>query len=224
MKIAGRKQKHILRDQGHSMKLYHMPGACSLADLIVLEWIGVPHEIVRMSLESIKSPNYLTINADGTVPLLEHGDFSLTENVAILGYLADLYPEARLLGDGTPHDRAEVMRWLGFLNSDVHMTFKPIFTPTRFLQDQAFAGAIADTARIRVRTYLERLDARLDGRNWLTGERSIADPYLFVILRWAINTQVGLQGFENLSRFVDRMNLDAGVRTALATEAELKPS
>ena len=224
MKIAGRKQKHILRDQGHSMKLYHMPGACSLADLIVLEWIGVPHEIVRMSLESIKSPDYLSINPDGTVPLLEHGDFSFTENVAILGYLADLYPEARLLGDGTPHDRAEVMRWLGFLNSDVHMTFKPIFTPTRFLQDQAFAGAIADTARIRVHTYLERLNVRLDGRNWLTGERSIADPYLFVILRWAINTQVGLQGFENLSRFVDRMNLDAGVRTALATEAELKPS
>ena len=64
----------------------------------------------------------------------------------------------------------------------------------------------------------------LDGRNWLTGERSIAAPYLFVILRWAINTQVGLQGFENLSPFVDRMNLDAGVRAALATEAESKPS
>jgi glutathione S-transferase len=40
------------------MKLYHMPGACSLADLIVLEWIGMPHEIVRMSFESIKSPDY----------------------------------------------------------------------------------------------------------------------------------------------------------------------
>ncbi len=206
------------------MKLYHMPGVCSLADLIVLEWIGVAHEIVRMNLENIKSPDYLAINADGTVPLLKHGDFSLTENVAILGYLADLYPEARLLGDGTPHARAEVMRWLGFLNSDVHMTFKPIFTPTRFLQDQAFAGEIADTARTHMRTYLERLDARLDGRNWLTGERSIADPYLFVILGWAINTKVGLQGFENLSRFVDHMNLAAGVRTALATEAELKPS
>ncbi|MBW4542752.1 MAG: hypothetical protein KME43_27040 [Myxacorys chilensis ATA2-1-KO14] len=58
MKTADRKQKHILRDKGHSMKLYHMPGACSLADLIVLEWIDMPHEIVRMSLESIKSPDY----------------------------------------------------------------------------------------------------------------------------------------------------------------------
>ncbi|MEG4143846.1 MULTISPECIES: hypothetical protein [unclassified Microcoleus] len=58
MKTADRKQKHILCDKGHSMKLYHMPDACSLADLIVLEGIGMPHEIVRMSLESIKSPDY----------------------------------------------------------------------------------------------------------------------------------------------------------------------
>lgn len=204
------------------MKLYHMPGACSLADLIVLEWIGAPHETVKMSLESIKSPDYLAINAGGTVPLLKHGDFSLTENVAILSYLADLYPEAHLLGNGTPRGRAEVMRWLGFLNSDVHMAFKPIFSPTRYLQDRALARAIADTARIHVREYLERLDGRLNGRDWLTGERSIADPYLFVILRWAIGKQVGMHGFENLSRFVDRMNVDAGVRAALA--AEEKPS
>lgn len=99
--------KHILFHKRHSMKLYHMPGACSLADLIVLEWVGVPHETVRMSLKSIKSPDYLAINAGGTVPLLEHGDFLLTENIAILGYLADLYPEHGCLA--TSH-RAVVLR------------------------------------------------------------------------------------------------------------------
>lgn len=127
------------------MKLYHMPGACSLADLIVLQWIGADHEPVRMSLDSIKSPDYLAINPGGTVPLLAHGDLSLTENVAILGYLADLYPEARLLGDGSPRARAEVMRWLGFLNSDVHKAFKPIFTPQRFLKDAAMAPSLRTT-------------------------------------------------------------------------------
>jgi glutathione S-transferase len=203
------------------MKLYYMPGACPLADHIVLEWIGARYEAVRMSHESIKSPDYLAINAGGTVPLLMPGDFSLTENVAILGYLADLHPDAQLLGDGTPRGRAEVMRWLGFLNSDVHKAFLPIFSSSRFLQDQAFAGAIADTARIHVREYLERLDARREGRDWLTGERSIADPYLFVILRWAIGTEVGLHGFENLSRFVERMHADTGVRAALVAEEGL---
>jgi len=205
------------------MKLYHMPGACSLADLIVLQWIGMPHEPVRMSLETLKSPDYLAINAGGSVPLLQHGDLSLTENVAILGYLADLHPDARLLGDGSPRGRAEVMRWLGFLNSDVHKAFKPIFTPSRFLPEPEYAPALADTARTHVRTYLERLDERLEGRDWLTGERSIADPYLFVLTRWSMSKKVGVDGFENLARFAERMNSDPGVQAALAAEDSASP-
>ena len=202
------------------MKLYYFPGACSLADHIVLEWTGAPYETVRMTKASIKMPEYLAINEGGTVPLLVDGEFSLTENVAILGYLAELYPDAHLLGDGTPRGRAEVMRWLGFLNSDVHLAFKPIFLPARYLPDPALAGALANTARTRVREYLARLNARLEARDWLAGERSIADPYLFVMLRWAVGLEVGLDGFSNLSRFAERMHKDAGVHAAIAAEED----
>jgi len=203
-----------------SMKLYYFPGACSLADHIVLEWIGAPYETVRMTHASIKAPEYLAINEGGTVPLLVDGDFFLTENAAILGYLAELHPEARLMGDGTPRGRAETVRWLGFLNSDVHPAFKPIFVPARFHPDEAAAGVIADVARSRVREYLKRLDAQLEGRDWLTGERSIADPYLFVMLRWAVRLKIGLDGFANLSRFAERMYKDAGVRAAIVAEED----
>jgi len=202
------------------VKLYYFPGACSLADHIVLEWTGAPYETVRMTKASIKMPEYLAINEGGTVPLLVDGEFSLTENVAILGYLAELYPDAHLLGDGTPRGRAEVMRWLGFLNSDVHLAFKPIFLPARYLPDPALAGALANTARTRVREYLARLNARLEARDWLAGERSIADPYLFVMHRWAVRLEVGLDGFSNLSRFAERMNKDAGVHAAIAAEED----
>ncbi len=202
------------------MKLYYTPGACSLADHIVLEWIGASYEVVRMSHASIKKPEYLALNEGGTVPLLVDGNFLLTENAAILGYLADLYPGARLIGDGTPRGRAEVTRWLGFLNSEVHPAFKPIFTPARFLPDESAAGAIVDAARIRVRAYLARLDARLEGRDWLTGERSIADPYLYVMLRWAIRLEIGLYGFTNLIRFAERLYQDAGVRAAIIAEED----
>jgi glutathione S-transferase len=202
------------------VKLYYFPGACSLADHIVLEWTGAPYETVRMTKASIKMPEYLAINEGGTVPLLVDGEFSLTENVAILGYLAELYPDAHLLGDGTPRGRAEVMRWLGFLNSDVHLAFKPIFLPARYLPDPALAGALANTARTRVREYLARLNARLEARDWLAGERSIADPYLFVMLRWAVRLEVGLDGFSNLSRFAERMHKDAGVHAAIAAEED----
>lgn len=203
------------------MKLYYYPGACSLADHIVLEWIGAPYDLVEMSRATVKSPEYLAINPGGNVPLLQDGDLLLTENVAILVYLAELHPEARLLGDGTLRGRAEVLRWLAFLNSDVHGAFKPIFSPTRFLPNEAFATGLADAARIRVREFLERLDARLEDRDWLTGERSIADPYLFVMLRWAVNQDVDMRGLGSLVAFMERMYEDVDVQVAIGIEEGL---
>lgn len=200
------------------MKLYYFPGACSLAGHIVLEWIARPYETVRMSLESIKTPDYLAINPGGTVPLLKHDDFLLTENVAILGYLGDLNPEAGLLGDGSAKGRADVMRWLAFLNSDVHKAFKPIFVPGRFLDDAAAAGPLAEKARGHVRHYLERLDAQLRDREWLTGERSVADPYLFVLLRWAKAKGVDFRDLSHLMAFRERMYADPAVQRALTEE------
>jgi glutathione S-transferase len=205
------------------MNLFCMPGASSLADHIVLEWSGAEYETVRMDRCSLKGEDYLALNPSGSVPLLVDGDFALTENVAILVYLAELHPHARLLGDGSLRSRAEVMRWLGFLNSDVHKAFRPIFYPERYLQGGEFAQHLAATARGHVRDYLQRLDAQLEGREWLTGERSVADAYLFVMLRWAIGTKVGLQGFANLSRFVRRLHDDEGVHAALAMEEGLAP-
>jgi glutathione S-transferase len=200
------------------MKLYYFPGACSLATHIVLEWLGTPYDTVRLDLASTKSPEYLALNPSGAVPLLIDGDFVLSQNAAILYYLAERHPSAYLLGDGTSRGRAEVLRWLSFLNSDVHPAFKPIFKPVRFHPDNTLARAIADTARTHVREYLELIDARLQGRDWLADRRSIADPYLFVMLRWATKLKVDLTGLDNLVRFFARMSDDAGVRASILEE------
>ena len=208
----------VRQPRNGSVKLYYLPGACPLAGHIVLEWIGAPYETVRMSHDSVRSPEYRARHAGGTVPLLEHGDFTLAENVAILGYLADLHPEAGLLGDGTPRGRAEVMRWLGFLNSDVHKAFLPIFNASLFLREEAMAGELARNASLHIRTLLERLDAQLAGRDWLTGTRSVVDPYLLVILRWAVSHDIGLHGLNHLMRFARRMEADPGVQAAILAE------
>ncbi len=200
------------------MKLYYFPGACALASHIVLEWIGAQYETVRMTPSSVKQPDYLRLNPGGTVPLLIDGAFSLTETVAILGYLADLHPGAELLGDGTPRGRAEVMRWLAFLNSDVHKAFKPIFVPARYHPDPALASTLKETARGHVRAYFERIEAQLAGRSFLTDQRSVADPYLLVMLRWTERTGVPVQDLPHLARFADRMYADAGVRAAISQE------
>jgi glutathione S-transferase len=205
---------------GGLMKLYYFPGACSLADHIALEWVGAPYEAVRMRHADTKSPQYLALNPSGTVPLLVDGGFVLSQNLAILYYLAESYPEAQLFGDGTLQGRADVLRWVALLNSDVHPAFKPIFSPSRFHPDASLSVTIGATARSNLREYFEQLDSRLNGRKYLTDARSIADPYLLVLLRWALKLGVDMQGFHQLAGFHARMYDDEGVRRALIAEED----
>ena len=198
------------------MKLYYFPGSCALADHIVLEWIGAPYEAVKLDREGLKSPEFLALNPSGAVPVLVDGDFVLTQNVAILGYLAEQHPKARLYGDGTARGRAEVMRWLGILNSDVHPAFKPLFGAANYLEDPVLIDKAKDNARQNLRKLFERLDGQLAGRDFVVGQRSIVDPYLFVTLRWAKGQNVDLSGLDNLARFMQRMNDDPGVKKVLA--------
>jgi glutathione S-transferase len=200
------------------MKLYTKPGACSLTDHIVLEWIGKPFDVKVLTSAETKQPEYLKINPLGVVPAITDGDWALTQNAAILNYLADTNPEAKLGGEGTPKGRAEVNRWLAFLNADVHPAFHPIFGSTAYLEDPAIIEKTKEAARKKLRGLFERVNQQLEGKQWLTDTRSIADPYLFVTLRWANKTGVDLSGLDNLIAFEQRMAADAGVQRAMRTE------
>ena len=203
------------------MKLYTSPGTCSLADHIALQWTGAPFEAQVVSREQRRQPDFLALNPDGAVPVLQNGDWVLTQNAAILNYIADKFPEAKLGGDGSPESRAEVNRWLAFVNSDLHPAFKPIFGSTSYLGDQALIEKSQDNARKQLRGMFERADAQLAGKDWLTGARSIVDPYLFVVTQWAKKTGVDLSGLDNLARFDARMAADPGVQAALKAEGLL---
>lgn len=200
------------------MKLYTKPGACSMADHIVLRWIGKPFDLQVMDAAGMKTPDFLQLNPAGAVPVLEVDGWVLTQNAAILNFLADTFPESGLGGDGTPKSRAEINRWLAFLNADLHTAFHPMFGSTRYLGDEAMIEKSKTNARQKLRELYERVDAQLAGKGWLTGSRSIADPYLFVTLRWARGTQVDLSGLENLAKFFERMRADADVAAAMEAE------
>jgi len=199
------------------MKLYTSPGACSMADHIVLEWIGKPYTAQIVSREQRATPEFRKLNPASAVPVFEDGDWVLTQNVAILNYLADKFPEGKLGGDGSLRGRAEVNRWLGMLNADVHPAFHALFGATGYL-DEAGVQKTKDAARKKLRGYFERLDAQLSGRDWLAGTRSIADPYLFITLRWAKAMDVDLSGFHNLAAFEQRMRADQAVQKVLKNE------
>lgn len=200
------------------MKLYYSPGTCSLADHIVLEWIGRPYEAIRVSREERRQPAFLAMNPAGAVPVFEEDGWVLTQNAAILNYLADRFPESGVGGDGSPRSRAEANRWLAYVNSDMHPAFKPFFGSTAYLEDEAMIEKSKANAKTVLRGMFECIDRQLEGRDWLTGFRSFADPYLFVLLRWAKSTGVDLSGLDNVARYFTRMREDPGVHAAMKTQ------
>lgn len=200
------------------MKLYTKPGSCSTADHIALQWTGQPYEVEVMTSEAMKSADYLAINPTGAVPTLVDDDFVLTQNVAIMGYIADRYPDAKLAGDGSPRQRAQATRWLAFVNSDLHPSFNPLFAPSRFHADTAQHDGLKSAARKHLRGLFEAAERQLDGKQWLAGFRSYADAYFYMTLRWAVFVGVDLEGLDNLAAYRSRMEDHPDVQAVLKAE------
>ena len=110
-------------------------------------------------------------------------------------------------------------RWLGFINSDIHKTFSMLFGAQRFLGDEAAQKELAASASALLTKLFAQLDGQLAGKSYLTGDKpSIADAYLYVVLRWAHAKEVNLSGLDNLAAFFKRMEADKGVQAALKAE------
>lgn len=201
------------------MKLYTMAGACSMAPHIALQWSSLPFEAKLVRHADLKTDSYLKINPAGSVPALELDDGDvILQNVAILQFVAESSPDANLMGK-TPRERAETMRWLAHLNSDVHKSFLPIFGPGQFADDAAGKELASNKAKQKLHALFGAIDKHLEGKEWLAnGRRSIADPYLFVVIRWALGKGVDLSGMDNLTTFLERMGTDAGVKSVLKAE------
>lgn len=199
--------------------LHYWPGYCSLATHIVLRWIGAPYQLKLAGLRARQSDAFKHINPSSTVPVLVDEDgWVLSQNVAILNYLAERYPQAGLTGEDA-RGRAIVNRWLGYINSDVHKAFSPLMHPERLPGDSFAQQQALENARTVLRKHFEVIDQALCRHQWIAGERrSIADPYLFVLTRWARDKGVLLEGLDGLRSHFERFLQDEAVQTALEEE------
>ncbi len=199
------------------MKLYSMPNTCALAVHIALEWVGAPFELAMMAHGDNRSPGYLAINPSGKVPAVAlDNQRVLTEAAAILRWLVDTYPDARLgTAGGQPLERFALDEMLSYLTSEVHVAFGPFFAPARYLDDEKQFDALKRKSLDQVAEQLATLDATLGKATFLLGDRSVADAYLYVLARWADYLPNGIHPFANLARFRAAMEQDAGVAKAL---------
>ena len=202
------------------MKLYYFSGACSLASNISLREAGLAFELVKVDRRTKKTADGLDfneVNPKGYVPALrlDNGEV-LTENVAVLQYIADRNPAAQLAPAAGTLERYRLMEWLGFINSEVHKNFSPLF------RDDAHEE-VKQYARRALGVRLDYLDRSIGNRTFLTGERfTVADAYLFTVLGWGRYVNVDLGQWPQLQRYVERVGARPHVIEALKSERLLK--
>lgn len=198
------------------MKLYFSPGACSLAPHIALREADADFELVRVDFADRKTEDgadYLSINPLGKVPALELDDGEIiTENPAIMLYIADAHKETKLAPPEGSRERYRVLSRLSFLSSEVHKSFVPLFAPGA--TDDAKAAA-----REAVINHLAFLEKEMDGREYFAGDAfSIADIYLFVILGWPAHVGIDLSPYPNLRAYAGKVGQRDVVTDALKAE------
>jgi glutathione S-transferase len=202
------------------MKLYFSPSACSLSPNIVAHEAGLPLTLDKVDMktkQTASGKDFLAINPKGYVPVLELDDGKLlTEGPAIVQYLADQRPDTGLAPAAGTFDRYRLQEMLGFLNSEIHKTYSPLFRPT----------TPAETRAERVETLLSRyaiLEKGLAGKSYLFGDHfSVADAYLFTVTRWGAFVKVDLSAFPNLAAFQERVAARPAVKAALEAEQAAK--
>jgi len=202
------------------MKLFTRPGTCSLATDIALREAGIPFELIKVSHHTGKTADgvdFKDINPKGYVPalLLDDGEV-LTENAALLQYVADLNPAAKLAPAAGTIARYRLAEWLAYINSEIHTSFSPLFSPDA-------SEELKQYARANLAKRVGWVAERLGSKSYLLGEQfSVADAYLFVVLSWSPHARFDLSPWPNLQAFLERVAARPHVVEALAAEGLLR--
>ena len=202
------------------MKLYYMPGACSLATHILLREAGEAFELEKVGRDkkTERGSDFLLLNPKGYVPALQLDDGEIvTENIAIHPFIADRHPGHHLLPKHGTRERLRADELMGYITTEIHKTYSPLFNPATPPEGRQIA---MDKLATRY-AMMEELLA--DGRPYLTGQNfATVDAYLFTITRWAQPLNFDLSKYPNVLAFQKRVSERPAVRAALEAEGLAK--
>jgi len=200
------------------IKLYYAPGACSLSPHVALREAGVPFALQLVDFrDGRKVPDgrvLADVNAKNQVPTLEleNGEI-LTEGAAIVQYIADLRPEAKLAPPQGTFERVRLQEWLSFIATELHKGLGPFFSPVA--TDELKAASLE-----RLKSRFAHVEARLAGRTFLLGDTfSVADGYMLYALRTFRNVAKG-ELSPALAAYEARVAARPHVRAALEAEGQ----
>ena len=213
------------------MKLYVLPGACSLASHIALELAADVQgsgqagprpgfDVVVVQRGRNREPDYLAVNPRGTVPALVTRDGSLVvESLAVLLHIADHAPAAGLAPPPGDPARDRLHGLLSFMVTAVHPAFQMLWRAERFATTEEARADVQRAAEGRIAAMLGVLEEELDARGHLIGEGfSVADAYLFVLGRWGLRLGRPTTGYPRLWRFTEATAALPAARRAMERE------
>lgn len=202
------------------LALYYSPGACSMASHITLEETGASYETrpILLAKGENKTEAYLKINPRGKVPALTADGNVLTENVAILTYLAARFPGKRLLPTD-PFERARCLSTMAWFSNTVHPSFTHFNRPERFVADEAAQATVKETGRKSFWANCQEIDALLTGKDWIMGAQyTVCDPYALVFYGWGSRITLPMKELAAYTAFKERMLKRPAVRKVLERE------
>jgi glutathione S-transferase len=202
------------------LTLYYAPGACSMASHIALEETGAPYETKTVNLaqgEQTK-PEYASVNPRSKVPALQTDHGILTENVAILTYLAQSFPNAKLLPTD-PLGLARALSHMAYLSNALHPAFARIVRPERIAKEPAAQEAVKASARDTFWGLLQEIDGLLAGKDYVLGSQySTADGYTLVFYGWGKRIGLPVEQLKNYTALKDRLLQRPAVKKVLERE------
>jgi glutathione S-transferase len=218
-KAASTMESGAFSQQGKAMKLYFAPMTCSLSPHIVLRELGLPFELVRVNNQSKRTADgrdFREINPKGYVAalVLDNGEV-LTEGPAILQFLVDQVPGNTLAPANGTWERARLQEHLNFIATEMHGGSAPLFNAD-------IPEPIKDIFRGKLYQRLDFLDVHLTS-DYLLHTFSVADAYLFSVLKWLPIFNIDINAWPSLAAFMDRMEQRPGVQAAIAAEAATAP-
>lgn len=199
-------------------KIFYSPGACALASHIALADAGTEYEAVRVDFQKgeQRSPEYLKINPKGRVPALVTPHGVLTENPAILVYLAQTFPQAKLAPLSDPWAFAQAQSFNSYLCSTVHVHHAHRTRGTRWADDAASIEGMKKKVPQNMTDAFALIEGEMLKGPWVLGAAySICDPYLFTLASWLEGDGVDIKRFPRVNDHYQRMLQRPAVQRAM---------
>ncbi len=200
--------------------LYHSPGACSDATFISLLEAGADFDvkIINIKLNEQSNPDYAALNPKKKIPFLVVDGRGLSENIAMQTWIAETFPEAKLLpSDNWEHKQA--LSYMGWFGSGIHQHITRHFKPAKFCSNEEAHSDIKAKSKAMYMEQLALIDAELSGKTWFFDHYTACDSYFFWIYERALRESFDLSVFEHCTAHNKRMHARENVQKMLAHTA-----